>query len=101
MQVMDKIESEKFPPPANKYHANAVNAFVGLLQLKNYSENTIKNYKSWFLFFLKHFPERRPSFITQEEILDFLLYYRKSSVWSATTQNQFINAIKFFYMKKC
>lgn len=77
----------------------AWNAYVALLALKHYSRNTIRNYSSWFMVFLQHFPGRKPSTITRAEILDFLHQYRQSHKWSATVQNQLINAIKFFYEK--
>jgi site-specific recombinase XerD len=70
-----------------------------MLRLKNYSENTIKNYRNWFLYFLYNFPERKPSEISKNEILDFLVRFRSGKKWSPTTQNQLINAIKFFYEK--
>jgi site-specific recombinase XerD len=50
-----------------------------------------------FTFFLSCFPNRKPSTITKNEILDFLAAFRKSKSWSATAQNQLINSIKFFY----
>jgi len=77
----------------------ALKAYIELLRLKNYSENTILNYRNWFILFLKHFPGRKPSAITKNEIMDFLVAYRKSGKWSATIQNQLINSIKFFYEK--
>ena len=52
-----------------------------------------------FLFFINYFPNRKPSSITKSEILDFFVAFRKSKSWSATSQNQLINAIKFFYEK--
>jgi site-specific recombinase XerD len=67
--------------------------------LKNYSDNTIKNYRNWFIFFLSCFPNRKPSAINKNQILDFLVAFRNSPKWSATSQNQLINAIKFFYEK--
>jgi len=83
----------------NPMHKKAIDAYVSLLRLKNYSENTVKNYKSWFQVFLNHFPDRRPSTITKIEIMDFLIHYREHEKWSSTIQNQLINAIKFFYEK--
>jgi site-specific recombinase XerD len=83
----------------NHYHERALHAYVALLKLKNYSPNTLSNYANWFKVFLQHFPDRKPSSITPTEILDFLNQYRQSSKWSATVQNQLINAIKFFYEK--
>ncbi len=62
--------------PTNTQHEVALKAYVELLKLKNYSSNTIKNYKDWFIVFLNYFPERKPSSITKFEIMDFLVAYR-------------------------
>jgi site-specific recombinase XerD len=75
----------------------AIDAYVGLLKLKNYSAATITTYRHWFMIFLCHFPNQKPSTIKKAEVIDFLLAYRNSEKWSATIQNQLINAIKFFY----
>jgi integrase/recombinase XerD len=75
----------------------ALAAYVELLRLKNYSPNTIKNYRNWFILFLQFFPDRKPSSITKNQVLDFLVAFRNSKKWSATSQNQLINAIKFFF----
>ena len=77
----------------------AIRAYLEMMRLKNYSEHTIRNYRNWFIIFLQHFPMHKPSTITRNEILDFLVAFRKSTTWSATSQNQLINAIKFFYEK--
>lgn len=78
-------------------HLLALQAYVEMLKLKNYSPNTIANYRNWFIFFMNGFPEKKPSTITKNEILDFLVGFRNSEKWSATSQNQLINSIKFFY----
>ena len=80
-------------------HQLAIRAYVEMLRLRNYSQNTIKNYRNWFILFLKCFPGRKPSTITKNEILDLMVRFRNSPKWSPTTQNQLINAIKFFYEK--
>ena len=81
----------------NQQQMLAVKAFEEMLRLKNYSYNTIKNYRVYFILFLGCFPAHKPSHITKNEILDFMVAFRNSKKWSATTQNQLINAIKFFY----
>lgn len=96
--ALKKKQKEK-PVPQGLSHLAAIEAYTALLKLKNYSPNTIRNYTNWFLVFLHHFPGRKPSSITRPEVLDFLYAYRKSNRWSATVQNQLINAIKFFYEK--
>ncbi len=85
----------------DKKHYLAIKAYSDLLMLKNYSPNTIRTYLSWFQIFLNYFPNHQPSKITKEEIHAFLLEYRNTKNWSASGQNQFINAIKFFYEKVC
>ena len=77
----------------------ALNAYIEMLRLKNYSYNTLKNYRGWFIMFMNYFPNRKPSTITKNEIMDFLVHFRNSSKWSATSQNQLVNAIKFFFEK--
>jgi len=87
----------KRPIVLSPIHQKALDAYVEILKLKNYSENTLINYRNWFLFFLNSFPDRKPSTITKDEIMCFLIAFRESKKWSATTQNQLINSIKFFY----
>jgi integrase/recombinase XerD len=84
-------------PVLNEPQRLALNAYVELLRLKNYSDNTIKNYRNWFVHFLRYFNDRKPSTISKSEIMDMLVLFRNSPKWSATSQNQLINAIKFFY----
>jgi len=83
----------------NEMHLLALRAYEEMLRLKNYSQNTIRNYRNWLIFFFQHFPQNKPSAISKNEILDFLVAFRKNDKWSATSQNQLINAIKFFYEK--
>ena len=78
-------------------HLAAIEAYIALLKLKNYSGTTITTYRSLFTVFLSRFPDRKPSTITKYEVMDFLLAYRNTEKWSATIQNQLISAIKFFF----
>ncbi len=82
---------------AQPYLGLALEAIDDLLSLKNYSSNTRKNYRNWFILFLQSFPERKPSGINTDEVMRFLLDFRQSPKWSASSQNQLISAIKFFY----
>jgi site-specific recombinase XerD len=65
--------------------------------LKNYSAATITTYRTLFTIFLCHFPDHKPSSITKNEVMDFLMAYKNSGKWTATIQNQYISAIKFFF----
>jgi integrase/recombinase XerD len=92
----EKLSSKK-DATLPEMHSKALQAYLDLIRLLNYSENTLKNYRNWFIFFLKHFPDKKPSSISKKEIMDFLVSFSKSKQWSATSQNQLINSIKFFY----
>ena len=96
-----KATMSKYPGghSLNEMQMLALKAYVEMLKLKNYSENTIKNYSSWFCVFMRYFPDRKISTLAKNEILDFLVKYSKTQKWSSTIQNQLINAIKFFYEK--
>ncbi len=85
--------------PDTDFFSAAMKAYQEKLLLKNYSASTIRTYKSWFGIFLHHFADQKPSSLTKKEIHQFLVDYRNRNHWSATVQNQFINAIKFFYEK--
>lgn len=80
-------------------HRRALDAFETQLRLKNYSANTFRNYRNHFIPFLLHFRNQRPSQIAKPAILDYLLLRRQQERWSASLQNQIVNAIKFFYEK--
>jgi len=82
-----------------KMHELALRAYSDILLLRNYSENTAKNYRACFIHFLRHFKKYRPSSISKSEIIDYLSASVKEQNWSATYQNMNINAIKFFYEK--
>jgi len=81
-----------------KYHS-AVIKLEEQLRLQRYSWNTVKTYKNFFSQFLAFYPQRDPIGITQEEIIAFVLSKNKEKRWSSSTQNQVINAIKFYYEK--
>ena len=83
----------------SKMQLSALNAYVETLRLKNYSYNTIKSYKSLFIPFLIYFNQQKPSLLTHYQILDYLLHVRNKEQWSASQQNQSVNAIKFFFEK--
>lgn len=69
------------------------------LILKRYSPNTIKTYSSCFLKFLLFFKNVSIDTLTKNDIKRFLLYLIEKEKASASTQNQYISAIKFYYEK--
>ncbi|MFN0033295.1 MAG: phage integrase N-terminal SAM-like domain-containing protein, partial [Flavobacteriales bacterium] len=77
------LHSAKQSRPAHV--SAALEATDRLLALKNYSPNTIKNYRNWLMLFFYHFEERKPSTISKEEVMGFLQSFRQSSKWSASS----------------
>ncbi|MEK7433045.1 MAG: site-specific integrase, partial [Cyanobacteriota bacterium] len=74
-------------------------SFLDKLEVKRYSLNTIKGYKSMFYDFLHFFNDKNKDidFISKEDINLYQLHLIKSKNISESYQNQSINAIKFYY----
>ena len=70
-----------------------------LLKRKRYSENTIKTYCSLFKSFLSFYATKKPEDISEAEIRTYQDYLVNTKKVAVSTQNQHINAIKFYYEK--
>ncbi|MCK4359505.1 MAG: tyrosine-type recombinase/integrase [Candidatus Cloacimonetes bacterium] len=90
---MEKTEPEK--PSKNHFP----NEYIETLQLKNYSEPTIKTYRLHFKMFLKYHQNTKLEAFTHEQIRQYLLYLVNEKKYSTSAQNQAINSIKFYYEK--
>ena len=64
---------------------------------RRYSLNTQKTYLSLFKKYLLFFKSRPIREITKAEIEDYVYFLIKSKNISFSTQNQIVNAIKFYY----
>ncbi len=73
--------------------------YVDLLIRRRYSENTIRVYSSLFEEFINFYPDKAPKDITESDIRKYQDYLVKKRKISTSTQNQAINAIKFYYEK--
>lgn len=69
------------------------------LVLKQYSYNTLKTYKSWFRQFLLYYSDIEPKAINSDQIRDYIIHRVREDGISESSQNQLINAIKFYYEK--
>jgi len=74
-------------------------AFIEKLILKRYSQNTVKTYCSCFLKFMLFFERTSIDLLSKKDIQEFILYLVQHEKVSPSTQNQYINAIKFYYEK--
>ena len=71
-----------------------VETFSKDLTLKNYSQNTIKNYVNQVELFLRHFESisNKPSEISEKQVKDYLLLTK-----SVNARKHRLSALKLFY----
>lgn len=81
-----------------KYHQELIR-LEERLRLQRYSYHTVKTYRNFFAQFLAFYPDQAPETITKSAIETFLLESSEQRKWSDSTQNQAVNAIKFYYEK--
>ena len=91
--------TKKTTPDQSKPTLKLPKAYLEQLVIKRYSKNTVKTYSSCFLKFRLFFKHQKLETISKEEIKRFLLHLIEKEKVSASTQNQYINAIKFYYEK--
>jgi len=71
--------------------------YIETLELKNYSEATIKTYQQHFQLFLNYFEKTNPEEINFDKVRQYILYLVKKKKYSVSSQNNAINSIKFYY----
>lgn len=74
-------------------------AYLDQLERRRYSLNTIQTYVSLFERFLEHFNNITPEKLTDTHVAQFQTYLVKEKKVSTSSQNQYINAIKFYFEK--
>ena len=70
--------------------------YIQRLERRRYSVNTIRSYVSLFNDFLVFIQPRAVETFGEEEIRNYQLHLVKERKWSISSQNQAINAIKFY-----
>ena len=73
--------------------------YIDLLVRRRYSENTIKVYTHFFSEFINYFPDTKIDDLTENDIRKYQDYLISKKKVAVNTQNQAINAIKFYYEK--
>ena len=84
-------------PNAAEESATILRLMEQKLHLRGYSKATAKTYLEQFKQFLRFYDRYQPSELSEAEIRNYLLYLVEQKKVSRSTQNQAINAIKFFY----
>lgn len=73
--------------------------YLEQLERRRYSPNTISTYMSLFEQFLVYFKEVSPEQLSDADVAKFQVYLVKEKKVSTSSQNQYINAIKFYFEK--
>lgn len=73
--------------------------FKDWLTSRRYSANTVKTYTEAIYTLFKFFTDKDPSEITNSDLIRFNNQYIIKRGFSASYQNQVVNAIKLFYIK--
>jgi integrase/recombinase XerD len=69
------------------------------MRLRNYSDKTIKTYKSCIRLFADHIKPKHPRDADNNELRDYLLFLLTEEKWTASTVNQVFNALRFLYVE--
>ena len=69
------------------------------LRLQRYSWNTVRIYTCFFAQFLAFYADRDPRELAKADIERYLVTQSKRKGWSDSTQNQAVNALKYYYEK--
>ena len=93
-----RIRNEK--PGAKRTSGNLFPpAYIETLESLGYNESTIITYQQHFQRFLDFFENITPEMIPLDEIRQYILYLIEEKKYSASSQNNAISAIKFYYTK--
>ena len=83
----------------NPETSSQIQKFRQWMRQRRYADQTIRTYTSLLEVFLCSFPNKHVDNITINDIEEFNYYHVIGKGFSASYQNQMINAIKLFYLK--
>ncbi len=86
-------------PELSEVATRKTNEFVRWMTQQRYGESTIKTYSEAIRKFLRYYSHKMPDEITNQDLLEFNNGYILKRGYSASFQNQVINAVKLFYLK--
>lgn len=84
-------------PDLNKIQKEKIDQFKYWLQSKRYSESTIGTYIDSIQTFLRYYATKNLSEITNDDLIAFNNNYILANNYSASYQNQIVNAVKLFF----
>lgn len=84
-------------PALNEVAAPKEEQFKKWMHSKRYSENTVSTYTDALVIFLRYFSAKAINEINNQDVIDFTNYYLLANKFSASYQNQMVNALKLFF----
>lgn len=85
--------------PLNEEQLKKLTRFTDWLSSRRYAESTIKTYSDALQTFLRFYHFKSPAEINNEDLIRFNNDYILANKYSASFQNQVVNAIKLFFKK--
>lgn len=98
-QVFNLQEMVDPKPSILKEKSKVPKEYLEQLERRRYSPNTIQTYISLFEQFVNYFPDIAPEKLGDKEVMTFQTYLVKQKKVSTSSQNQYINSIKFYFEK--
>lgn len=86
-------------PPLNLQQQASIREFVGWMEQKRYSKNTIKTYAESVGVLLRFYADRSLDQLDKKDVEHFNITYILSNNFSYSYQNQVINAVKLFFSR--
>ena len=86
-----------FLEPLDELKKQAIQNFIRYLNSKRYSSNTIKVYSDSMSTFLRYFSMKDITDISNDDLIDFNNNYILKNNFSASFQNQVVNAVKLYF----
>jgi integrase/recombinase XerD len=86
-----------FLEPLDEHKKLAIQNFIRYLNSKRYSSNTIKVYSDSLSTFLRYFSMKEIAAISNDDLIDFNNNYILKNNFSASFQNQVVNAVKLYF----
>ena len=93
----EQTKSKPILAPLNETQTKAIEQFVGYLKSIRYAENTIGTYSDAVKIFFRFFNDRSIESLEANDITFFNNNYILKYGYSASYQNQVVNAIKLFF----
>lgn len=84
-------------PDLDKPQKEKIDQFRNWLRSKRYSESTIGTYVDSIQTFLRYYATKNPNEITNDDLIAFNNNYILANNYSASYQNQVVNAVKLFF----